>query len=103
MSYFTILSTFKVGNTSLDFTTGTMTLDGVDYNYAEVSLFAYQMIREITYTNGNASGTYHINSYYDFITTDDELKDEADLITLVEKLYNYAKSAEAYRLSVVNK
>ena len=58
------------------------------------------MIREITYTNGTESGCYHINSYYDFVTTDSEHKNDANLINLVEKLYNYAKSAEDYRASV---
>jgi hypothetical protein len=61
------------------------------------------MIREITYTDGTESGCYHINSYYDFVTTDNELKNDENLISLVEKLYNYCKSAEAYRASVTNK
>ena len=95
--------TFKVGNTVLDFTTGTMTVEDKTYNYAEVSLYAYQMIREITYTNGTESGCYHINSYYDYVTTDNELKSDANLISLVEKLYNYCKSAEDYRALVTNK
>ena len=95
--------TFKAGNTVLDFTIGTMTVENKTYNYAEVSLYAYQMIREITYTNGTESGCYHINSYYDYVTTDDELKNDTNLISLVEKLYNYCKSAEVYRASVTNK
>ena len=94
---------FKAGNIVLDFTTGTMTVGAKTYNYAEVSLYAYQMIREITYTNGTESGCYHINSYYDFVTTDNELKNDTNLISLVEKLYNYCKSAEVYRASVTNK
>jgi hypothetical protein len=61
------------------------------------------MIREITYTNGTDGGCYHINSYYDFVTTDEEHKNDTDLISLIEKLYNYCKSAEAYRASVTNK
>ena len=95
--------TFKAGNTVLDFTIGTMTVENKTYNYAEVSLYAYQMIREITYTNGTESGSYHINSYYDYVTTDNELKNDTNLISLVEKLYNYCKSAEVYRASVTNK
>ena len=78
-----------------------MTIEGKTYTYAEISLYAFQLIKEITYTNGNESGSYHINSYYDFVTTDDKLKDNAELINLVEKLYTYAKSAESYRASVV--
>lgn len=95
--------TFKSGNTTLEYTVGTMTIGENTHYYAEVSLFAYQMINEITYTDGTNSGTWHINSYYDFVTTDDELKSDANLISLVEKLYNYCKSAEAYRASVTNK
>ncbi len=95
--------TFKSGNTTLKYTVGTTTVDEKTYYYAEVSLYAYQLINEITYTNGTESGCYHINSYYDFVTTDSELENDANLINLVEKLYNYCKSAEAYRASVTNK
>ena len=95
--------TFKIGSTVLDFTTGTMLIEDKTYNYAEVSLYAYQMIKEITYTNGTESGSYHINSYYDFVTTNEELKNDTNLIALVEKLYNYCKSAEIYRASVTSK
>ena len=95
--------TFKSGNTTLEYTVGTMSIGENTHYYAEVSLYAYQMINEITYTDGTNSGTWHINSYYDFVTTDDELKNDANLISLVEKLYNYCKSAEAYRASVTNK
>ncbi len=94
--------TFKSGNTTLSFKTGTMTVLEKTYNYAEVSLYAYQLIEEITYSDGVNSGSYHLNSYYDFVTTDDGYKNDVNLITLVEKLYNYCKSAEAYRTSVAN-
>ena len=76
---------------------------GKIHNYAEVSLYAYQLIGEITYSSGKATGRFHLNSYYDFVTTDNEHKDDANLISLVEKLYNYAKSAEAYRAWVSGK
>ena len=94
---------FKSGNTTLEYTVGTMTIGENTHYYADVSLFAYQMINQITYTDGTNSGCYHINSYYDYVTKDDELKNDANLISLVEKLYNYCKSAEAYRASVTNK
>ena len=92
--------TFTIGGAALPFTTGTVTLNGVSYTYAEVSLYAYQMTRDITYSDGTVSGSYNFASYYDFVTTDDELKDDAELIALVEKFYNYVASAEAYRASV---
>ena len=66
-------------------------------------LYAYQLIKEITYSDGTNSGSYHINSYYDFVTTNEEHKNDTNLIALVEKLYNYCKSAEAYRASVTSK
>ena len=94
--------TFKADGRTLAFTSGIMTISGVTYNYAEVSLYAYQLIKDITYSNGTVSGNYHINSYYDFIKTHDELKFDDNLITLVEKLYTYCKSAEAYRASVTD-
>ena len=94
--------TFKSGNRTLEYTVGTKTIGENTHYYAEVSLYAYQMINEITYTDGTNSGTWHINSYYDFVNTDNELKNDANLIGLVEKLYNYAKSAEAYRVSLTN-
>jgi hypothetical protein len=95
--------TFKSGNKTLEYTTGTITIGDKTYNYAEVSLYAYQLIKEITYSDGTNSGSYHINSYYDFVTTDEELKTDVNLTTLVEKLYNYCKSAENYRASVTSK
>ncbi|MBP3309160.1 MAG: hypothetical protein J6L90_06945, partial [Clostridia bacterium] len=92
--------TFTQDSRTLGYTTGTYTEDGVDYVYCEVELYAYQMIGEIEYTDGTNSGKYHINSYYSFVTTDDAHKDNAELISVVEKLYSYCKSADAYRSSV---
>ena len=94
--------TFKIGNKTLEYTTGTVTVDGKDHAYVELKLYAYQLIGEIAYTDGTYSGSFHINSYYDFVTTDEAYKNNTALITLVEKLYNYCKSAEAYRASVTN-
>ena len=95
--------TFKSNNTTLKYSVGTKIIGEKTHYYAEISLYAYQMINEIEYTDGTNGGTWHINSYYDFVTTDNELKNDANLINIVEKLYNYCKSAEAYRSSVTNK
>ena len=95
--------TFKSNNTTLNYSVGTKIIGEKTHYYAEISLYAYQMINEIEYTDGTNGGTWHINSYYDFVTTDNELKNDANLINIVEKLYNYCKSAEAYRSSVTNK
>ena len=89
--------TFKSGNSTLAYTPGTYTEGEISYEYAELELYAYQLIDEITYTDGEYTGSYHINSYYDFVTTDENYKTDTNLISLVEKLYNYCKSAAAYR------
>ena len=94
--------TFKCGDKTLEYTTGTVISDDKEHTYVELELYAYQLIGEIAYTDGTYSGSFHINSYYDFVTTDEAHKNNTALITLVEKLYNYAKSAEAYRASVVS-
>ena len=91
---------FKSKNQTLNYKTGSVSIDGKEHIYVEVQLYAYQLIKEISYTDGEYSGSYHINSYYEFITSDEAYKNNAELISLVEKLYIYAKSAEAYRASV---
>ena len=92
--------TFTQDERTLSYTTGSYTENGENYVYCEVELYAYQMIGEIEYTDGINSGKYHLNSYYDFVTTDDKHKDNESLIAVVEKLYNYCKSAESYRNAV---
>ena len=92
--------TFMCGDKILGYTTGTYTEGEKNYVYVDVELYAYQLIREIAYSDGTYSGSFHINSYYDFVTTDEAYKNNSELICLVEKLYNYCKSAEAYRASV---
>ena len=60
------------------------------------------MINPITYEANGESGSYHINSYLDYITGDGYTGDDkAALIDIVEKLYIYCVSADAYRASVV--
>ena len=80
---------------------GEAVYEGETYDYVDISLYAYQMIEEITYTVGDESGSYHINSYYNYVTGDDYTEaDKKTLIDLVEKFYNYCKSAAEYRDSV---
>jgi hypothetical protein len=79
------------------------TYQNEQYDVVDISLYAYRMISEISYTYGSESGSYHINSYYDFVVGDSYTgSDKADLTKLVECFYNYCKSAEAYRASVTN-
>ena len=70
--------------------------------YVEMDVYAYAMCETITYTiNGEEEGSYHINSYYTFVTTDEEYKNNAELINLVARFAKYCESSAAYRDSVV--
>lgn len=80
------------------------TVVGTDDNgtYIEMDVYAYAMGETITYTiDGVESGSYHINCYYTFVTTDEEYKDNAELINLVARFAKYCESAAAYRNSVL--
>ena len=75
--------------------------DGI---YLEMDVYAYAMCETITYKmNGVESGSYHINSYYQFVTTDEEYKNDAELINLVERFAKYCEIAKAYRNYVLSK
>ena len=90
--------TFKYENTTLPYSNyGTESFDGIIYNYVDISLYAYQLMGTISYSNGINNGYFHINSYVDFIKTNGEHKNNEELIDLVQKLYIYCKSALAYR------
>ncbi|MBQ3015935.1 MAG: hypothetical protein IJD79_04060 [Clostridia bacterium] len=70
--------------------------------YLEVDVYAYAMSETITYTiDGDLAGSYHINSYYTFVTTDDKYKNDSELINLVERFARYCESAAKYRDSVI--
>ena len=71
-------------------------------NYIEMDVYAYAMGKTITYTiNGIESGSYHINSYYTFVTTDEEYKENTNLINLVARFAKYCESAALYREHVI--
>lgn len=70
--------------------------------YIDFSVYAYNLAKNFDcYENGVYSGSYNINSYYSYITTNEETKDNAALITLVERLWKYSQSAENYRKEVL--
>ena len=47
------------------------------------------------------SGSYHINTYYDYVSGDSYTEDnKALLVDLVEKFYTYCQSALTYKSSV---
>ena len=71
-----------------------------DGKYIEMDVYAYLMSGTITYTiGGEAGGSYHIRSYYEFAKTQNDIK----LVTLVERFARYCESAENYRISVTEK
>ena len=81
------------------------TKQGSDANgmYLEMDVYAYAMCETITYKIDDVeSESYHINSYYKFITTDEEYKNNAELINLVERFAKYCESAKAYRNYIIS-
>ena len=65
-----------------------------DGKYIEMDVYAYLMSGTITYTvNGEAGGSYHVRSYYEYAKT----LGDAKLVTLVERFASYCESAKAYR------
>ena len=81
------------------------TLVGTDENgtYIDMDVYAYAMAETITYTiDGVTAGSYNINSYYTFVTTDEAYKDNAELINLVARFAKYCESAAEYRKSVLS-
>jgi len=73
---------------------------GIDSNgnYLEMDVYAYAMAQTITYTlGGDEAGSYHINSYYTFVTTDEEYKNDTALVNLVARFARYCESAAEYR------
>ena len=72
----------------------TVTGADADGKYIEMDVYAYLMSGTITYTvNGEAGGSYHIRSYYEYSKT----LSDAKLVTLVERFASYCESAKAYR------
>jgi len=68
----------------------------VEGNTITVRTYAYAVRNEIEYTvNGtDISGSYNLKSYYDV--------SDANVKTLLERLWKYSESAEAYKLSVTD-
>ena len=96
---------FKQGITSLEGKMGTQIIGGVTYTYIDISLNAYRMIKTVDYyVNGVMYGSFHVNSYYDYVSGDGEDsyagEDKAALKDLVEKFYTYCASASNYKAEI---
>ena len=66
--------------------------------YLDMEISASDLSKVITYTRGgSASGSYHVSSYYTFITTDARYKDNGRLTNLVARFIRYCESASEYK------
>ena len=63
-------------------------------NYVEIKVYAYQLISDLTFTDGNKTYTYNVYSYYA------QASEAAK--TLVGRLIKYSESAKNYRDSVID-
>ena len=65
--------------------------------YIDLSVYAYNLAKTFDcYINGAYSGSYNIKSYYSYVTSSEETKNDTALITLAERLWKYSQSAENY-------
>ena len=88
------LYTFKSGDITLPARSGR----DIDGKYLEVDVYAYSLADRIDcFLDGENKGSYHINSYYDYITNAPEHKDNAELCELLRRFWKYCQSARAYR------
>jgi hypothetical protein len=87
---------FKVGTRSVD---ATLSADG---KYLEVTMYAYMMLDDVTFTvkGTDVSGTYNLYSYLDYAKN---VVKDANLVAIVEGLMKYSVSAKAYRNAVTGK
>ena len=81
--------TFKVGARVVDTALGSDT----EGNYVEVKVYAYELLKGISFTDGANTYEYNVYSYYAQAT-------DAPVKHLVERLVKYSESANAYRESV---
>ena len=84
---------YKIGSYEIpesDIVTGTDT----NGNYVEIKVYAYQLISDLTFTDGNTTYTYNVYSYYA------QASEAAK--TLVGRLIKYSESAKNYRDSVID-
>jgi hypothetical protein len=88
---------FKVGNRTVEATEGNDKYG----DYLEVTMYAYMMLDDVTFTvkGTDVTGTYNLYSYYEYAKT----LNNANLVAVVEGLMKYSVSAKAYRSAVTGK
>ena len=79
--------------------------DGIE-DCIEIVMYAYMMLDDVSYTvTNNDTGVsvteyYNIYAYYNYVNTHGG--ENADLVSIVERLMKYAASSDAYRTYVIN-
>jgi hypothetical protein len=91
---------FYVGSTRLN------TQIAEDGSYIDIDVYAYALCETVTYTlDGESAGSYHINSYYAYVSGTAEGSyvgdDKAALTDLTLAFWRYLQSARAYRNYVI--
>ena len=77
-----------------------------DGSYIDIDAYAYALCETISCTvDGDTLGSYHVNSYYAYVSGTDEGSyngdDKAALTDLTMSFWRYLQSARAYRTSVI--
>ena len=88
--------TFTVGGKAANVKTGT----DENGSYLEITMYAYMMLNDVTYTviGTETSETYNLYAYYEYA----KKQNDADLVSIVEALMKYSVSAKAYRNEVIS-
>ena len=74
----------------------------------EILMYAYMMLDDVSFTvtdkatDKSVTEYYNIYSYYEYVTSLDTSNADSNLVSIVERLMKYAKSAKAYRAYTIN-
>ncbi len=93
---------FKSGNKILE---TIIEEDDTGKTYIKVYTYAYGLCGEITYNIEGTEffGSYNIGAYYAAVKSNEGLKDDTALISLIERLWKYSESANDYRIAIISK
>ena len=74
-----------------------------DGTYVDIDVYAFALCETVSYTvNGEHGGSYHIRSYYDYVSGDGYTGDDkAELTALTSAFWKYLESARDYKNSVI--
>ncbi|MBP3309164.1 MAG: hypothetical protein J6L90_06965 [Clostridia bacterium] len=90
--------TFRSEGTQISAEVGGEPINGTTVYYSDITLYAHRMIKAVElYRGGVSVGTYHINSYVDYVKNTYSGANKTALVSLVERFYVYCKSADTYK------